>query len=85
MQGKIGGKLCYPNGITTTEQGQTIIADGRNCRLLVLNTVTGEIINTQDLQECDGGVQPHLINSDKELLLWYKYQSKERIAHYEIK
>ncbi len=85
VQGEVGGKLCEPHGMTTTGQGHLIIADGWNRRLLVLDSSSGELINTQDLQECDAVYRPYLINNDKELLLWYGYQGKERVAQYSIK
>ena len=84
MQGEVAGKLCHPHGITTTQKGQVIIADGKNCRLLVLDAISGELLNTQDLQECGLAARPHLIHGDKELALWYRYKGKERIAHYDI-
>ena len=85
VQGEVAGKPCYPHGITTTQEGQVIIADGDNCRLLVLDAMSGELLNTQDLQECGLAAEPHQIKNDKELVLRYKYQSKEQIAHYDIK
>ncbi len=84
VQGEVAGKLCDPHGITSTKEGHVIIADGDNCRLLVLNAGSGELINTHDLRECDGAVEPHLINNDKEMVLWYRYQGKEHIAYYNI-
>ena len=84
VQGEVAGKLCCPCGTTTTEGGHMITADGTNCRLLVLDTGTGKLINTHELQECDIAAQLHLINNDKELVLRYQHQDKERIAHYSI-
>ncbi len=84
MQGEVAGKLCDPHGITTTQVGHAIIADGTNHRLLVLDAGSGKLISEQNLQECDCAAKPYLINNDKEMILWYRYQNKERIAHYSI-
>ncbi len=81
VQGEVAGKLCDPRGITTTQQGHVIIADGNNCRLLVLDAGSGELINTHELTECGRAAYPHFINSDKELILQYNYQEKEHITN----
>ena len=85
MQGELAGKaLNELHGIAATQHGHMIIADGKNKRLLVLDATNGELINEQGLQQCDHATRPHLINNDKELVLWYGYQNKECIAHYSI-
>ena len=80
----MAGEVCNPHGITSTGDGQVIIADGDNCRLLVLDAMNGEPINAQDLMECHVAIQPHLIKNDRELVLFYRYHEKEWIAHYDI-
>ncbi len=83
IKGEIDGKLIYPHEVVATQTGEVIVADGNNARLIVLDGHTGELINTQDLDECDLVAGLHLL-SDNTLIVWYGYKGKMMIAYYNI-
>ncbi len=85
LTGDVAGMPCEPHGIAITTQGQIIIADGWNKRLLVLRARDGKVINMHHIDNCGVAQDPHLINNDQQLVLLYVYKGKYYINLYQNK
>ena len=81
LEGKFTGK---PHGITTTGEGHVIIADGKNCRLLVLDAQNGELIQTRGLQKCSYASAVHFMKTYNILAVQHKYNDNVYISYYKI-
>ena len=85
LTGDVAGMPCEPHGIAITTQGQVIIADGDNNRLLVLRGRDGKVINTHHIDNCGVACNPFLINNDQQLVIRGVYSGKQWIYLFQIK
>ncbi len=83
LTGEIEGSICDPHGVCSLAEGNILVADGRNSRLLVLSP-TGHVLQTIVLSEC--GVAGHCIirNEGKQLVLQHTYKHKVHVSLFEL-
>ncbi len=86
ITGEIDGKICFPHAVVATPTGEVIVADGNNARLIVIDGLTGELINTQNLAQYTATLGLHLTADGSQLVVWARDQmSSEIIITYSIK
>ncbi len=80
-----GDTIGHPHGVTPTNNGCIILADGNKNKLVVIRSRDGKVINTHHVDNCDLVYVPHLINNETQLALFCRYKGKESIALFEVK
>ena len=68
---KGGDTISGPQGVTPTNSGCIILADGRKNMLVVLRSRDGKVIKTHHVDNCGLACHPHLITNETQLVLYY--------------
>ncbi len=79
-----GDTIGHPHGVTPTNNGCIILADGRGKKLVVIRSRDGKVLNTQHVENCDAAHLPYLISNGKQLVMQCRYQGKMYIAVFKI-
>ena len=80
-----GDTIGNPHGVTPSNNGCIILADGNKKKLVVIRSRDGKVINTHHVENCGVAADPFLINNQQQLGLHYDYQGKECIALFQVK
>ena len=86
VKGEVDGKTCDPHGTLYSSQHQALlIADGRNCRVLVLHPQNGSHLQTIGLQlDQERKVTVELCLHQNQFLILYRGGNQEKISYFSI-
>ena len=82
--GEVDGKMCEPHGILFSSQHQVLlIADGSNCRVLVMHPRDGSHLQTIELEWKKQLIVGLCIHQNK-LVVWHHDAHKLKISYFAI-
>ena len=84
VKGKVDGKTCEPHGALYSSHHQALlIADGENCRVLVLHPRDGSHLQTIQLdREIVATIELRL--HQNKVILWHRDGNQEKISYFAI-
>ena len=83
VKGKVDGKIFFPHGLLFSLQHGLLVADGINCRVLVLHPRDGSHLQTFQFNQEIGTVYELGLHSDK-LVIFHRVGSKEKVSYLPI-
>ena len=84
VKGEVDGVECYPHGMLFSPQHQVLlVADGRNCRVLVLHPGDGSHLQTIQLDR-EMNVIAELCLHQNKLVAWHHDGRKVKVSYFSI-
>ena len=84
VKGEVDGVECYPHGMLFSPQHQVLlVADGENCRVLVLHERDGSYLQTIQLDR-EMGVITELCLHQNKLVVRHKAGGKEKVSYFSV-
>ena len=84
IKGEVDGKIIFPRGLLFSPQQVLLVADGTNCRVLVLHPGDGSHLQTIQFNQTIGTVYELGLLANK-LVVFHRIEFKEKVSYLSIK
>ena len=84
VKGEVNGTRCDPHGLLFSPQHQTLlVADGNNCRVLVIHPRDGSVLQTIQLEPQMGSIWELCLHQNK-LAVHHNAVGKEKVSYFSV-